>query len=243
MRNTLWLTLAFVALSAPLRAPAGEIPVVTTDEVKRMIDAKEDFVLADALSPIEFAEDRIAGAVNLPPTSLKSGKAKLPADKKTKLVFYCKGPKCTKSVKSAQLAVKLGYTNVSVYNEGIPEWVKRGYAAESKKVYPNVEIPVISAAELKAMLDKKADVIVLDLRDEGDTAAGVIPGSKNIDLEQLDGRYAEVPKGKRIVLVDLHGKQTQQAGRFLKWKGYADVVRLDGGFVSGWLKAGYPFTK
>ncbi len=43
--------------------------------------------------------------------------------------------------------------------------------------------------------------------------------------------------------MDLHGKQTQVAGRFLAWKGFKDVARLDGGFVGGWLKAGYPVAK
>jgi rhodanese-related sulfurtransferase len=137
----------------------------------------------------------------------------------------------------------MGHTNVAVYNEGLPEWVKRGYPAEMKKVYPAVDVPVVSAAELKALLDGKANVFVLDLRDDTDAAAGKIPGSVNIDIEELDTRLAAVPKGKKIVVVDLHGKQTNQAGRFLRWKGYDDVARLDGGFVSGWLKAGYPFAK
>jgi rhodanese-related sulfurtransferase len=79
---------------APGSARAGaDVPFVTTDELKRAIDAGEDVLLADALSPIEFAEERIAGSVNLPYTALRSGKAKLPADKAKRVVFYCKGPK------------------------------------------------------------------------------------------------------------------------------------------------------
>ena len=50
-------------------------------------------MLADALSPIEFAEESIAGSVNVPFEALRSGKAKLPADKAKRVVFYCKGPK------------------------------------------------------------------------------------------------------------------------------------------------------
>lgn len=224
-------------------AQAQGIPVVTTAELKRMMDEKVDFVLADTLSPIEFAEDRIAGAVNVPPTALKAGRAKLPADKAKKIVFYCKGARCTKSGKAAALAVKLGYTGVAIYNEGIPEWVKAGYAVESQRVYPAVEIPLLAPAELKALLDANKDVVVLDIRDEVDAAIGVVPGSRSIDLELLDSRFVELPRGKKIVLVDLHGKQTQQAGRFLRWKGFQDVVRLDGGFASGWLRAGYPVEK
>lgn len=87
------LLLVAATLLAPLAVHAQPVPFVTTDEVKRMMDAKEDFVLADALSPIEFAEERIAGSVNLPYSGIRSGTAKLPADKAKRLVFYCKGPK------------------------------------------------------------------------------------------------------------------------------------------------------
>jgi rhodanese-related sulfurtransferase len=121
--------------------------------------------------------------------------------------------------------------------------VKRGYPARLQKVYPVVEVPTVSAAELKAMLDAKADLLLLDIRDEDDVRSGAITGSKNVDLEVLDARLAELPKGKKIVLVDLQGKQTQVAGRFLAWKGYRDVVRLDGGRVGGWIKAGFPVSR
>ena len=94
----------------------------------------------------------------------------------------------------------MGHTNVAVYNEGLPEWVKRGYPARLKKVYPEIDIPTIGAAELKAKLDAKADVVVVDVRDEDDARTGVIAGSKNLDLEVLDSRYGELPKGKQIVL-------------------------------------------
>lgn len=241
--NVRHMALFAASLLGPAVALAQQVPFVTTDELKRMVDAREDFLLADTLSPIEFAEERIRGSVNVPFSALKEGDVKLPADKAKKIVFYCKGPKCTKSTKTASLAVKMGYTNVLVYNEGIPEWVKRGYPFDHKKVYPDVVIPVLAPAELKNLLDAKANVLVLDVRDPVDVVAGRIPGSLNVDLEELDRKLGAVPKGRKIVLVDLHGKQTQQAGRFLRGKGYDDVARLDGGFVSGWLKAGLPFEK
>ena len=137
----------------------------------------------------------------------------------------------------------MGYTNVFVYNEGLPEWIKRGYPADLKKVYPAIEVPVISAADLKAMMDRKDKIFILDIRDEDDLKAGTLKGAKTIDLEVLDANLAQVPKGRKIVIMDLHGKQTNMAGRFLASKGYEDLVRLDGGFVSGWLKAGYPAEK
>jgi rhodanese-related sulfurtransferase len=132
----------------------------------------------------------------------------------------------------------MGYTNVAVYNEGLPEWVKRGYPAELKKVYPAAEIPLVSAVELKQLVDARR-VLVLDIRDDDDRVAGTIPGARPMDLEVLDERVGELPKDAKIVLVDLHGKQTQIAGRFLLSRGHRDVSRLDGGFIGGWIQAGF----
>lgn len=137
----------------------------------------------------------------------------------------------------------MGYTNVAVYNEGLPEWVKRGYPANVKKVYPAIEVPVVSAAALKGMLDRRQDLAIVDIRDDDDVKAGRVPGSVHLEIELLDARLAELPQGKKIVLVDMHGKQTQVVGRFLAAKGFRDVSRLDGGFVGGWIKAGYPIAR
>lgn len=146
-------------------------------------------------------------------------------------------------MKTASLAVKMGYKNVSVYNEGIPEWVKRGYPAEIREVYPKPQVPFVSAADLKGMIDRKDDMVLVDLRDEDDRKAGWIKGSKSIDMEILDTSLGELPKNRKIVFIDLHGKQSYMAARFLASKGYKEISMLEGGFVGGWLKAGYPIEK
>ncbi len=219
--------------------------IITTDELKKMYDARKDLLLINTLSPIEYAEERIKGSVNIPYSHLKNGAAKLPENKKKMLVFYCKGPKCTKSKKTADLAVAMGYKNVLVYSEGLPEWIKRGYPADILSVYPKPEIPVVNGPELKAMLDRKDDFVLIDLRDGHDWQAGWIKGSKHIDMEELDKRYQELPKDRKIVLQCLFGKQGYMAARFLASKGYKpeNLAKLDGGFVDGWLKAGYPVER
>ena len=50
----------------------------------------------------------------------------LPADKSTKLVFYCGGEKCTAAPKAAAVAVENGYRDVNVMRAGIRGWVDAG---------------------------------------------------------------------------------------------------------------------
>jgi rhodanese-related sulfurtransferase len=94
MKRVLQLAICiwFCCIPLTLRAESN-IPFITTDELKTIYDAKADFLLINALSPIEFAEESITGSVNIPYNGLKSGKVKLPQNKGKKLVFYCKGPK------------------------------------------------------------------------------------------------------------------------------------------------------
>lgn len=137
----------------------------------------------------------------------------------------------------------MGHRNTFVYNEGLPEWKKRGFPVAVSTVYPSPKVPSLSGQELQVMLDRKDNIVVIDLRDEIDRKIGWIKGSINIDMELLDDKTNEVPKGKKIVLLDLYGKQTYLAARFLTKEGFKDIVMLDKGFYDGWLKAGLPVVK
>lgn len=89
----LFTFLPAIALGEEPESKFKDIKIITTDELKKLYDAKSDFLLINALSPIEYAEERIKGSINIPYEHLKMGKVKLPEDKNKMLVFYCKGPK------------------------------------------------------------------------------------------------------------------------------------------------------
>ena len=86
-------SLALLAAVTATTAFGADFNFVTTGELKTMLDNKEQLVLANAPSPIEFAEKHIPGSVNIPPEFIKSGKVSLPEDKGGKIIFYCMGPK------------------------------------------------------------------------------------------------------------------------------------------------------
>ncbi|MDF1537131.1 MAG: hypothetical protein P1S46_11670 [bacterium] len=69
------------------------IALVDTAGLKAMMDAGEEMLLINTLSPIEIRDKSIPGSVGMPYEFIKDGKTNLPADKGVKLVFYCKGPK------------------------------------------------------------------------------------------------------------------------------------------------------
>jgi rhodanese-related sulfurtransferase len=104
-----------------------------------------------------------------------------------------------------------------------------------------IEVPLFSAAEVKKLVDGSKDIVLLDMRDGKDIEEmGSIKGSLNIVLEDLMVRYNEIPKGKKVVIIDHAGKQVQITGRYLLKQGYTDIAGMEGGMKGGWVAAGYP---
>ncbi len=116
----------------------GGYDVVTTEELKKWIDANKDMVIVDTM-PYEasYKKAHIPGAVQLlfPIPDMKkwdtgktAGKSKtdfqelLGPDKNKTIVVYCGFVKCTRSHNGAAWAIKLGYKNVYRYSGGIFAW-------------------------------------------------------------------------------------------------------------------------
>lgn len=137
----------------------------------------------------------------------------------------------------------MGYKNVLLYSDGLPAWIKKGYPYEVKSIYPKPTPSFVSAVELKGMVDRNEDITILDIRDEDDRKSGWIKGSTAIDLEILDEEYTKIPKSQKVIIMDLRGKQTYIAMRFLTMKGFKNISMLQGGYIDSWLKPGMPIEK
>jgi len=141
--------------------------------------------------------------------------------------------------KAAGLAAKRGYVNVMTFEDGIPGWVKDGFPLNKEHALPGSEIPSLNAGEVKGLL---GDAIILDIRPPSLYEMGWIKDSQKMPMSQLSGRFIEIQKGKKIVVVDHAGNEVLTAGRFLKSKGYEDVTRLQGGLMA-WVNQGFPLEK
>jgi len=66
---------------------AADFLGISTSDLKNKLDAKEKFLLVNALSDIEFTLEHIPGSVNIPVGEIQTTD-KLPQDKETLIVFY-----------------------------------------------------------------------------------------------------------------------------------------------------------
>jgi NADPH-dependent 2,4-dienoyl-CoA reductase/sulfur reductase-like enzyme/rhodanese-related sulfurtransferase len=89
----------------------------------------------------------------------------------------------------------------------------------------------ITPAEIKALIDCKADVILLDVRSPGEVQALPFPGSVNIPLGDLRKRSTELPRDKEIIAFCKISLRGYEAAMILKGHGFTKVKVMDGGLV------------
>lgn len=105
-------------------------------------------------------------------------------------------------------------------------------AAQAGLALP-VQIDVATARELS----NRDDVLILDVRENDEYAAGHIPGATLVPLGQLASRMSELPKDKTIVAVCRSGNRSGQATELLRQNGF-NVHNMQGG-MNAWQQAGY----
>ena len=100
---------------------------IPVDEVKKAWDAKQDFIIADARPPSDYASGHIKGAVNVPYFEVAKHLSKLPKDKW--IITYCACPHA-EAEQAARELLKNGYTKVKAIDEGFYGWVDKGWPVE-----------------------------------------------------------------------------------------------------------------
>ena len=101
-------------------------------------------------------------------------------------------------------------------------------------------IKVVSAADVKAAIDKKEKAVFLDVRDPGEYAAGHLPGAINVSRGTLEfGIWGKVPdQNSKIYVYCKTAGRSALATKTLNDLGYKNAVLMDAQFED-WIKAGY----
>lgn len=107
---------------ASVSVDGGSYINVTPSELNTMLSNK-DFVFINVHIP--FAGNIVATDLSIPYDQIEQTLAKLPADKKAKIVLYCRSGRM--SAIAAETLVKLGYTNIWNLDGGMVAWEQAGY--------------------------------------------------------------------------------------------------------------------
>lgn len=96
-----------------------------------------------------------------------------------------------------------------------------------------MDVPAIDVQTLKERRDRRQPHFLLDVREKDEYAAARIEGSVLIPLGELQGRVAEVPKDREVIVHCHHGGRSAQAVRWLLGSGIPNAKNLDGG-IDAW---------
>lgn len=99
-----------------------------------------------------------------------------------------------------------------------------------------MNIPHITAKELKTKLQRGDQFILLDVRQESERKKAHIPNSKFITLSALPECCDQLDSSLEIVVYCHLGGRSAQATNFLIQKGYK-AVNLEGG-ITAWTQSG-----
>ena len=99
----------------------------------------------------------------------------------------------------------------------------------------------VSVADANGMIVSNPELIVMDVRSNGEYCGGHIAGALNYvwDWVTLDPAYATIPLDADILVVCASGGRSNAAANFLDGQGYLNVYDMLGG-TSAWIAAGYP---
>lgn len=109
-------------------------------------------------------------------------------------------------------------------------------AAAAQSAETALNLPVNIDAKTVDGLRNNPDVVLIDVREDYEYAAGHIPEATLIPLGQLSSRLNEIPKDKTVVAVCRSGNRSSQATELLRQAGY-DAHNMQGGMIS-WEQAG-----
>lgn len=89
----------------------------------------------------------------------------------------------------------------------------------------------ITPAEVKNRLLNGEKLNIIDVREDEEVAAGMIPGAKHIRLGDLPMRLSEIEQTGEIIMVCRSGARSERACEYLEHMGFSGLKNMVGGML------------
>ncbi|MDD9946405.1 MAG: molybdopterin-synthase adenylyltransferase MoeB [Myxococcales bacterium] len=193
-----------------LSAVKDQIKTVSLEEMKRRLEAREDYVFVDVREKDETRQGYVPGAVFLPRGFLEmQAEQKLP-DKRAKLVTYCAGG--VRSAFAAKVLMDMGYVHVESANPGFVRWKDMRYPMETPpdltpaqldRYARHIMLPEVGEAGQEKLLQSR--VLCLGAGGLGSPSALYLAAAGVGTLGIIDADVVDASNLQRQIL---HGTQT-----------------------------------
>lgn len=177
-------------------------------------------ILVDGRTPEEFAQGHLRGAVNVGLEGRYAEFAGSVIKPDVDIVLFTEPGR---ELEGKNRLARIGFDRVI------------GYLAEPYQVMLSHRDDVQIASRLTAPAfgersSQVANLQLVDVRNPGEAAAGMIPGAVNIQVGQLPDRLGELDPAKPTVVYCAGGYRSSVAASLLRQRGFADVSDILGGY-------------
>lgn len=145
-----------------LQEVRGQVRTLTLEELKRRLEAKEDFTLVDVREKDEFRQGYIPGALHIARGFLEMQVGNRIPDRSRKVILYCAGG--IRSAFAAKSLQDLGYTDVESANPGFGDWKDKGYPVETPFSFTDAQLGRYSRHLLLPEVGEKGQAKLLKSR-------------------------------------------------------------------------------
>ncbi|RYF33995.1 MAG: hypothetical protein EOO26_06095 [Comamonadaceae bacterium] len=193
------------------------LPTLTFADVRAHLLARHEIALIDLREEDPYAQEHPLWAANLSLSRLELDAWRRIPRRDTLIVLYGEHAGEDLVPRGAARLAALGYTNVHRLDGGLAGWIAAGgevfrdVNVPSKAFGELVEherhTPSLSAEEVKALIDAKANVVVLDARRYDEYQTMSIPGATSVPGAELVLRVRELaPDPATQVIVNCAGR-------------------------------------
>ncbi|EJL70307.1 rhodanese-related sulfurtransferase [Variovorax sp. Varisp85] len=228
----------------------ASFPTLPFAAVRARLIAREETALLDVREEDPFAQEHPLWAANLPLSRVEIEAWRRIPRLDTLIVLYGEHGGADLAPPAANTLAALGYTNVHLLEGGLEGWRKAGgelfrdVNVPSKSFGELVEherhTPSLSAPEVKALVDAKANVVVLDARRFDEYRTMSIPSATSVPGAELVLRVRELaPDPATQVIVNCAGRTRSIIGtQSLVNAGIPNPVAALRNGTIGWKLAG-----
>ena len=216
--------------------PQQTVRLVAPKDLYRQMQEGTAPIIVDVRLPNEWMGLRIGDVLNIPLDTLFQGTKRL--DPAMPVLMVCNS--AYRSSLAAGIMQKLGFKDVSNLEGGSQAWIDAGlptYGTEvpAKKTTPGVYLNLpehMSPEDLaKRLMDLPGTMDVLDIRPSWQFAEYHIPGSKNVDIQDLMNNPGYLADKRPLVIVCRDGSISAAVGGALVQKTPRPIRFLSGGVI------------
>ncbi|MFV0459904.1 MAG: MBL fold metallo-hydrolase [Actinomycetales bacterium] len=201
-----------------IRETDARVPALSADEFAAAV--ADGAVIHDARPPQEFATAHLRGAINVPADGRMAETAGMVFTPQQRIVIVA--PPGSEQETAVRFA-RIGFDHVL------------GYLAEPEEYFLTHQDEVTRSSRLTveqadAARANVTELQLVDVRNPGEVANGMIEGARHIPLAELARRTDELDPGKPVLAYCAGGWRSSVGASLLRSRGFADVSDILGGY-------------